>query len=148
MPPKLLEKLDTVSWNVIGCSGKIYGQMLLQNDCYWHWINCYRIQSDLHLIMLNENPEEEPATFIMWSVFFTETRIHFSKFNIKDQKVRSTHQRYSVIRRCKSATLLKKRLWHRCFSVNFVKFVRTPFLQDTSGLLLLKSTFLVFLESF
>ena len=25
------------------------------------------------------------------------------------------------------ATLLKKRLWHRCFSVNFVKFLRTPF---------------------
>ena len=23
-------------------------------------------------------------------------------------------------------TLLKKRLWHRCFPVNFVKFVRTP----------------------
>ena len=29
------------------------------------------------------------------------------------------------------ATLLKKRLWHKCFSVNFVKFLRTPFLQNT-----------------
>ena len=26
------------------------------------------------------------------------------------------------------ATLLKKRLWHRCFPVNSVKFLRTPFL--------------------
>ena len=26
------------------------------------------------------------------------------------------------------ATLLKKSLWHRCFPVNFVKFLRTPFL--------------------
>ena len=25
------------------------------------------------------------------------------------------------------ATLLKKRLWHRCFSVNFVKFLKTRF---------------------
>ena len=25
------------------------------------------------------------------------------------------------------ATLLKKRLWHRCFPVNFAKFVATPF---------------------
>ena len=25
------------------------------------------------------------------------------------------------------ATLLKKGLWHRCFTVNFVKFLRTPF---------------------
>ena len=24
-------------------------------------------------------------------------------------------------------------LWHRCFPVNFVKFLRTPFLQNTSG---------------
>ena len=28
---------------------------------------------------------------------------------------------------------LEKRLWYRCFSVNFVKFLRTPFLQNTSG---------------
>ena len=34
-------------------------------------------------------------------------------------------------------TLLKKRLWHRCFPMNFVKFLRTPFLQNTSGRLLL-----------
>ena len=26
-----------------------------------------------------------------------------------------------------------KRLWHRCFPVNFVKFLRTPFLQNSSG---------------
>ena len=31
------------------------------------------------------------------------------------------------------ATLLKKRLWHRYFPVNFAKFLRTPFLQNTSG---------------
>ena len=30
-------------------------------------------------------------------------------------------------------TLLKKRLWHRCFPVNFAKFLRTPFLQNTYG---------------
>ena len=36
------------------------------------------------------------------------------------------------------ATLLKKKLWHRCFPVNFAKFLRTTFLQNTSGLPLLK----------
>ena len=35
------------------------------------------------------------------------------------------------------ATLLKKRLWHRCFPLNFAKFLRISFLQDTSGRLLL-----------
>ena len=33
--------------------------------------------------------------------------------------------------------LLKERLWHRCFPVSFVKFLRTPFLQNTSGRLLM-----------
>ena len=37
----------------------------------------------------------------------------------------------------KVSLLLKKRLWHRCFPVNFVKFLRTPFLQNSSGRLLL-----------
>ena len=31
------------------------------------------------------------------------------------------------------ANLLKKRLWHRCFAVNFAKFLRTLFLQNTSS---------------
>ena len=40
------------------------------------------------------------------------------------------------------ATLLKKRLWYRCFPVNFVKFPRTPFLQNTSERLLLNVGYL------
>ena len=34
-------------------------------------------------------------------------------------------------------TLLKKILWHRCFLVNFTKFLRTPFLTEHLGWLLL-----------
>ena len=38
------------------------------------------------------------------------------------------------------ATLLQKRLWHRCFPVNFAKFLRTPFftehLRETAPILL------------
>ena len=34
------------------------------------------------------------------------------------------------------ATLLKKSSQHRCFPVNFAEFLRTPFLQNTSGRLL------------
>ena len=36
------------------------------------------------------------------------------------------------------AILFKKRLWHRYIPVNFAKFFRTSFLQNTSGRLLLK----------
>ena len=35
------------------------------------------------------------------------------------------------------ATLLKKRLWRRCFPVNFAKFLRTPFLTENLQWLLL-----------
>ena len=33
------------------------------------------------------------------------------------------------------ATLLEKRLWHRCFPINFAKFLGTPtpFIQNVSG---------------
>ena len=37
----------------------------------------------------------------------------------------------------RSATLLKESLLHRCFPASFAKFLRTPFLQSTSGRLLL-----------
>ena len=37
----------------------------------------------------------------------------------------------------RTATLLRKRLWRRYFPVNVVKFLRTPFLQNSSGRLLL-----------
>ena len=89
----------------------------------------------------------------MWHI------IRLCKINIKlnIKKNRSSHQRCSirkgVLRNfskftgkhlCQSlffnkvaglrpATLLKKRLWHRCFPVNFEKFLRTPFVQNTSG---------------
>ena len=35
-----------------------------------------------------------------------------------------------------ACNFIKKRLWHRCFPVNFVKFLRTPFLRNNSGRLL------------
>ena len=35
------------------------------------------------------------------------------------------------------ATLFKRKLFHSCFPVNFAKFSRTPFLQNTSEQLLL-----------
>ena len=48
-------------------------------------------------------------------------------------------ERYGVyiISCLRLATLLKKRLWHMCIPVNFAKFLRKPFLQNTSGRLLL-----------
>ena len=41
-----------------------------------------------------------------------------------------------------SPNLLKKRLWHRCFPVNFSKFLGTPFLTEQLWLLLLTNSLL------
>ena len=42
------------------------------------------------------------------------------------------------------ATLLKKRLWHSCFPVNFAEFLRTPFLTEhLRWLLLYKKTIII-----
>ena len=99
------------------------------------------------------------------SFFYSHTFIVTPTEKKKNQhegiKNRSSHQRCSirgVIRNftkftrkhlCQSlffnkvaglrpATLLKKRLWRRYFPVNFAKFLRTSFLQNTSGRLLLQ----------
>ena len=42
-----------------------------------------------------------------------------------------------LIKLQQASNFIEKRLWHRCFPVNFMKFLRTPFLQNTSGRLLL-----------
>ena len=38
----------------------------------------------------------------------------------------------------RSATLFKKRFWHRCFPLNFAKFLRTSFLKEHLRWLLIK----------
>ena len=52
------------------------------------------------------------------------------------QKSHKIHRK-TLVPESATATLLKMRIWHRCFPVNFAIFLRTPFLQNTSGLLLL-----------
>ena len=41
----------------------------------------------------------------------------------------------------RAATLLKKRLWHRCFPVNFAKFLRSPFVREQLWWLILNISF-------
>ena len=71
------------------------------------------------------------------------------------QELHTFHDPEAVVRRCsvkkgvlrnsakftgkhlRPATLLKKRLWHRCFPVKFAKFLRTPFFTEHLWWLLL-----------
>ena len=63
---------------------------------------------------------------------------NFAKFTRKDLCQGLSFNKVTGLR---PATLLKKKLWRRCFLVNFAKFLRTPFLQNTSGRLLLEVIF-------
>ena len=44
---------------------------------------------------------------------------------------------FNKVKGLRPATLLKKRIWHRYFPVNYTKFLRTNFLKNTSGRLFL-----------
>ena len=51
---------------------------------------------------------------------------------ISQNSQKNTCARVSLLIKCRSqsATLLKKRLWHRCFYVNFAKFLRTSLITE------------------
>ena len=66
---------------------------------------------------------------------FCKKRLVFSRTFIK---FTGKHLCQSLLlNKVRPATLLKKRLWHRCFLVNFVKFLRTLFLTEHLWWLLL-----------
>ena len=55
----------------------------------------------------------------------------FKNFVIrKFAKFRGKHLRKTEENRLRPTTLLKKRIWHRCFPVNFEKFLATHFLTE------------------
>ena len=54
------------------------------------------------------------------------------------KKLTGKHLHQSLFFNKVEKALLKKRLWHRCFPVNFVKFPRTPFFIEHLWLLLLE----------
>ena len=62
-------------------------------------------------------------------VFYTKRVIrNFAKLSGKHL---SQSHFFNKVARLRPTTLLKKRLWRRCFSVKFEKFLRTPFCYRT-----------------
>ena len=61
------------------------------------------------------------------------------KLNISQNSQENTCARFSFLIKLQvlPATSLKKRLWHRCFPVNFAKFLRKPILSEHFRWLLL-----------
>ena len=81
----------------------------------------YKQKAELFLVMQNSRSEVFCKKFVLRN---------FAKFTRKHLCQSLFFDKVAILR---PASLLKKRLWYRCFLVNFGKFLRTPFLQNTSG---------------
>ena len=107
----------------------------------------YRKKSDLPILLLttgywcnwsclNVTQGKNCAILYMLS-FWTEpaTRGVLCKkvfLEISKNSQENTCGRVPFLNTCSRVpTLLKKRLWHRCFPVNFVKFLRIPFYRTS-----------------
>ena len=60
---------------------------------------------------------------------------NFAKFTGKP----APESLFDKVASLRPGSLLKKRLWHRCFPVNFMKSLRTPFLTEHIRWLLLET---------
>ena len=122
---------SVVSWNI---------ETLIELLCYSFMLSMLPFFSQCFLLIPLKTWENQKL-----SNLFRGSR-HPEVFSKKD--VLKTFAKFTGKHLCQSlffnkvatatATLLKKRLWHRCFSVNFVKFLRTLFLTEHLRWLLLR----------
>ena len=103
--------------------------------CYfWEALNSFKFK---YFVLLRKLQMKLPSELSFNA--FRSLAMEFRTFNllIPRRLVRSSRQevfyKNGVQLNKRPATLLKKSLWHRCFPVNFAKFLRTLFLQKTSG---------------
>ena len=79
-----------------------------------------------------------PWLWVLWTIWFEFSNCRSSHQMFLRKGVNICNLCQGKVAGLRPATLFKKRLWHRCFPVNFVKFLRTPFSQNTSWRLRLK----------
>ena len=65
--------------------------------------------------------------------------VFLKKISLEYRKTRKylCQSLFSLKLQVEACNVIKKRDWYRCFPMNFVKFLRAPFLQNTSGRVLL-----------
>ena len=98
-----------------------------------HTIKFYTACGDQLLTIRAVDPDQFRRSHQRCSVKKVALKI-FAKFTGKHLCQRIFFKKVAGLR---PATLSKKSLWYMCFSVSFWKFLRTPFLQNTSERLLL-----------
>ena len=116
---------------------------LIKSNAYFYKINKVLAKDKLKAFYNLETKQEKRMKYsilicILISILNRSSHRRYSAkrvlLEISQNLQENTCARVSfLIRDLRPATLLKKSLWHRCISVNFVKFLRTLFLQNTSG---------------
>ena len=122
--------------------------LLIGSDCYWNLFTGkkLKVKKTIPLLQVKANSdgfymEQLKSNYGRRELYFCQKQLprllckkgvlrNFTKFT-------GIHLYQSLffnkVTGLKPASLLKKRLWHNIFPVNFVKFLRRPFLQNTSG---------------
>ena len=112
----------------------------------YYWLKSLRWElHSLHTTLYTWSSEQIKSwgfTCNLWSTFRSSCPMVFYKMGVCRNFAKFTGKHL-----CQSlffnkvagrpATLLKRRLWHRCFPVNFAKFLKTPFLKEHLQWLLL-----------
>ena len=122
--------------------------------CRRSYLNCFPIilrkQNSIYIYILNQNNyfiknRNDENSFSTSAATFPGRRIQHSKslysannsnrlrYSVKKIDVLRNFAKLTVKHLClPPATFPKKRLWHRCFPVNFVKFKKNPFFYRSS----------------
>ena len=118
-------------------------------SCFFPLTIIFPLTKNYFVKLIHQN-----RVFVTETIFYINTNSFFllNIFNFKKSSwAKPVHPSQTVVRRCsvkkvflkivqnsqgntcarvsglRPATLFKKRLWHRCFPMNFAKFLRTPF---------------------
>ena len=118
---------------------------------YWHdWAHCTLVYEFTICYILFKEPHHrkywENYFFLSLMIFiFKKTMTHLDKHQKQSAEViceKRCSWKFCKIYKKTSVlgllSLLKNRVWHRCFTVNFAKLLRTHFLQNTYWRVLLK----------
>ena len=105
--------------------------------------NCFHVNFEKFSCFFYRTPQGKCFLIYLWNYWLKQPLELFCKKCVLRNFARFTGQHlcqslfFNKVEGLRPASLFKKRLWHRCFPVNFAKFLRTPFLQNTSRQLLL-----------
>ena len=114
----------------------------IRDNVKWNW-SIFPIQMELTRITRIIKRTIIPWTFklekAILEVIFQRRSVKKVFLEISQNPQENTCGRVSFLIKLQAIQLyLKKRLWHSCFRVNFVKFLRTPFFEEHPWWLLLQ----------